>query len=263
MAASRGSAASGTAAASSARRCKAACRRRRASSARCSSPAPPACRGRAGAPRGPHGLAAHLLQGQHRPRSVARRGARRRPGPWLGGLGRHEEAGVAAARLAASRCGRPADAFDSGHAPGSFCSPRLPPGRSCRVSRAAVPAASAGFTAGTGLALPAPDWRKFLSHLLPPRPAVTRFLRLLALLLPLAAALPADAAGAHQGHRRRRGRPREPADRLRPGGRPEQHRRQAGQRRVHPRIADRHAGAAGREHPRPGGEARPPRTSPR
>jgi hypothetical protein len=41
--------------------------------------------------------------------------------------------------------------------------------------------------------LPRADWRKFLSYLLPPGPAVIRLLRLLALLLPLAAALPAGA----------------------------------------------------------------------
>ena len=56
---------------------------------------------------------------------------------------------------------------------------------------------------------------------------------------------------AHQGHRQRRGRPAEPVDRLRPGGRPQQHRRHPQQLAVHPAVAAGDAGAARRQHPRP------------
>ena len=55
---------------------------------------------------------------------------------------------------------------------------------------------------------------------------------------------------AHQGHRRLRGRAREPADRLRPRGRPQRHRRLAAQLALHPPEPASHAGAARRQRPR-------------
>jgi flagellar P-ring protein precursor FlgI len=57
----------------------------------------------------------------------------------------------------------------------------------------ADPARYAGFALARDLPVPLSDWRKFLSHLLPPRPVLIRFLRLLALLLSVATALPAGA----------------------------------------------------------------------
>ena len=88
----------------------------------------------------------------------------------------------------------------------------------------------------------------------PERPPCTCDPMLLAALL-LLAAVPRPRPGADQGHRRRGGHPGEPAGRLRPRRRAERHRRPAGQCGVHPAVADRHAGAAGRQHARPGNQA--------
>ena len=142
--------------------------------------------------------------------------------------------------------------------PGSFA--RRSAGRqtSAGSGRARLPAGFGGFCAGTALATSrdARHDRQFLTTLATAE--ARRDLRssaLLALLLSLAAALPPAAQVRIKDITDVRGRARQPARRLRPGGRAEQHRRQARQRRVHPRIADRHAGAAGRQHARPGGEA--------
>ena len=56
---------------------------------------------------------------------------------------------------------------------------------------------------------------------------------------------------AHQGPRQYRGRAPEPAHRLRPGGRPQRHRRHPQQHPLHQAVADRDAGTARRQHPRP------------
>ena len=151
--------------------------------------------------------------------------------------------------------GRPTPSIPVMH-PAPFARLDLPPGRSCRVSVPRFRLVYARFAAGTGLAL---SFTR-LPHI--PFAPATAEACLDPLPSPARSGAPARRRsagrrpGAHQGHRRRRGHAREPADRLRPGGRPEQHRRQAGQVGVHPRVADRHAGAAGREHPRPGVEAR-------
>ena len=185
---------------------------------------------------------------------------RRRPGLAAAVVGRHEEARLRRRPARHPRCRRPADAFDPRHAPGSFCSRCIRrPGKSCRVSVPPVSAVHAGFASGTGLAaftaarLAAYSFRTCYRRGLPWSGSFA------CSLWPssLAAALPADGAGAHQGHRRRRGRPREPAGRLRPGGRPERHRRQAGQRRCSPgRSLIGMLERLGRQHPRPGAEAR-------
>jgi hypothetical protein len=57
----------------------------------------------------------------------------------------------------------------------------------------ANPARCAGFALARDLPVPSSDWRKFLSHLLLSRPVLIRFVRLLALLLSVATALPAGA----------------------------------------------------------------------
>ena len=56
---------------------------------------------------------------------------------------------------------------------------------------------------------------------------------------------------AHQGPRQCRGRAPEPAHRLWPRGRPQRHRRHDQQFALHQAVADRDAGTAGRQHPRP------------
>ena len=60
----------------------------------------------------------------------------------------------------------------------------------------------------------------------------------------------AGATLAHQGPRQYRGRAPEPADRLRPGRRPQRHRRHAQQLPFTKQIAAGDAGAARRQHPR-------------
>ncbi len=55
---------------------------------------------------------------------------------------------------------------------------------------------------------------------------------------------------AHQGHRQYRGRPRQPAGRLRPRGRPQRHGRRAQQLALHQAEPAGHARAAGRQYPR-------------
>src|SRR4029077_8391067 len=69
-----------------------------------------------------------------------------------------------------------------------FAARQILPGR-----RAAGSAVSGRDALARTLPVRLPDWRKILSHLLPPRLTVIRLFRLLAVLLPLAAALPADA----------------------------------------------------------------------
>ena len=77
------------------------------------------------------------------------------------------------------------------------------------------------------------------------------FAALAAMLRAERAAAPAGAAVADQGSRQHRRRAPEPADRLRPRGRPQRHRRHAQQHPVHPAVAAGDAGAARRQHPRP------------
>jgi flagellar P-ring protein FlgI len=74
-----------------------------------------------------------------------------------------------------------------------LCSPRLPTGSSCRVPASRIWLPARILAVAQDLPFGDADWRKFLSHLLPPRSVVIRLLRLFVLLLPLASGLPAGA----------------------------------------------------------------------
>ena len=73
----------------------------------------------------------------------------------------------------------------------------------------------------------------------------------LAVILGICASARSRCGLAHQGPRERRGRAPEPAHRLRPGRRPQRHRRHAQQHPLHQAVAASDAGAARRQHPRP------------
>ena len=161
-------------------------RRRRAAPA-AARPAPPACRGRACGPRGPHGLAAQLLQAPAWSPASAAGAAAAAPG-WPGAASRtaRRSRDVAAGRAAPLERSRSAGQ----RLRSPSCTRLLLLASACRpADRAGSPVPLVRrFPPDSPLArdlpLLAADCRKFLSHLLPPRSAVIRFLRLLALLHP-------------------------------------------------------------------------------